>query len=132
MDMKLNEGTLNRPEGDRVLDALMVVSDINNYIRQLKEETTWKKSDKNAITIFKTDHLAIVISCLHENATIIDNVVEGVLTIQVLEGRIKVTVDGGHLDLKQGQIIHIHPGVRHTVEAITEAAILLSNVTDED
>jgi quercetin dioxygenase-like cupin family protein len=130
MDMKYNEGTINRPEGDRVLDGPLVVSDINEYMRQLQEEPAWKKYDRNGITVFKSEKLAIVLTCLHENASIIDNTVDGLLTIQVIQGKVIVRLDDGHLDLKGGQIITIHPGIRHTVEAVTEAAILLTNVTD--
>ena len=38
MEHKRNEATLNRPEGDRVLDASYVFIDINEFTRQLREE----------------------------------------------------------------------------------------------
>jgi len=38
MENKRNEATLNRPEGDRVLDAPYVFVNIPEFIRQLKSE----------------------------------------------------------------------------------------------
>ena len=38
MENKRNEATLNRPEGDRVLDAPYVFINIPEFIRQLKNE----------------------------------------------------------------------------------------------
>ena len=40
MENKRNEATLNRPEGDRVLDAPYVFVSLPEFIRQLKSEET--------------------------------------------------------------------------------------------
>ena len=42
MENKRNEATLNRPEGDRVLDAPYVFINIPEFIRQLKSEEAWQ------------------------------------------------------------------------------------------
>ena len=53
MEEKYNESTLQRPEGDRAVDAPLVDIDLPMFIKQIKEETTWKESDRNAITVLK-------------------------------------------------------------------------------
>jgi hypothetical protein len=50
MEIKRNEATLNRPEGDRVIDAPFVFLDIPEFIHQVKKEKAWKKYDRNGIT----------------------------------------------------------------------------------
>ena len=78
MELKRNEATLNRPEGDRVLDAPYVFMDLDDFVKQLKDEKAWDKNDRNGITIFKTDNLTTVLTCLHKGAEIKDNTVPDV------------------------------------------------------
>ena len=42
---KSNEATPQRLEGDRLLDASLVTMDLNKFIEQLKNESTWKESE---------------------------------------------------------------------------------------
>ena len=127
MEIKRNEATLNRPEGDRVLDALYVFTDLKDAIRQLKDEEAWHKNDRNGITIFKTDNLTMVVTVLHKKAAIKDNTVQGMISIQVIDGKIKVTTIDGDAELKEGQMINLHSNEQHSIEAVSEAAILLTN-----
>ena len=64
MEIKSNHSTGNRPEGDRILDAPYVFSDIPTYLEQLKSEKSWAKNDRNAITVYKSDKITIVIAIL--------------------------------------------------------------------
>ena len=43
MEVKANSATRNRPDGERMLDAPYVFTDIKATIDQLKEEESWKK-----------------------------------------------------------------------------------------
>ena len=65
MEIKRNEATFNRPDGDRVLDGTYVFVDIPSYIRQIKEEKAWEKNDRNGITVFKSENITQVITVLH-------------------------------------------------------------------
>ena len=62
-------------------------------------------------------------------AAIKDNRVDGLVTLQVLEGRIRVTTIDGDFELKEKQLINLHANEPHSIEAVTEAAFLLSNYT---
>ena len=101
MEIKRNEATLNRPDGDRVLDAPYVFMDLNDFTKQLKDEEAWDKNDRNGITIFKTDGLTTVLTCLHKDAGIKDNMVDGLFQVQVLSGKIRVSTDDGDMDMKE-------------------------------
>jgi hypothetical protein len=85
MENKRNEATLNRPEGDRVIDAPYVFINTPEFIRQLMDEEAWQKNDRNSITVFKTSNMTMVLVCLHAKAVLKDNLVDGIVTIQVID-----------------------------------------------
>ena len=130
MELKRNEATLNRPEGDRVIDAPYVFMDLGQFIKQLKNEETWGKNDRNGITIFKTENLTTVLICLHKDAMIKDNSVDGILQVQVLSGKIRVTTADGDIDMEEGEMIVFHPGIGHTIEALKKSSLLLQTINE--
>jgi len=131
MEIKRNEATLNRPEGDRVLDAPYVFIDIPAFVDQLKSEKAWEKNDRNGITVFKSESLTIVVSALQAGARLPDNEVDEFLTIQVLHGDVRVTTQDGDIDMKEKNIVTFHPGVVHTVQAISDTILLITTNKDK-
>ena len=129
MENKRNEATLNRPEGDRVIDAPYVFINTPQFIRQLMDEEAWQKNDRNSITVFKTSNMTMVLVCLHAKAVLKDNLVDGIVTIQVIEGVIKVTIPDGSVDMLAHQVIAFHQLVDHSIEALTDSVLLLTNNT---
>jgi len=126
MQAKHNEATLNRPKGDRVIDAPFVQIDVEKYNRQLKKEPAWEKSDRNSITVFKTIGVTMVITRLHKNASM-NNSVDGLLTIQVMEGSIECMVGTKDTIVEKNQLITVHSGVVHTIKAKEDSLLLLTN-----
>jgi quercetin dioxygenase-like cupin family protein len=127
MEIKRNEATLNRPEGDRVIDAPYVYADIDDFVDQVKDEKAWKKSDRNGITIFKTEGITIVITALKDGAVIKDNTVNGIFTVQVIEGKVRMDTPEGDIVMKKRQLISFHPGVPHSIEAKKDSVLLLTS-----
>lgn len=130
MEIKRNEATFNRPEGDRVLDAPYVFVDIPAFIDQLKSEKAWEKNDRNGITVFKSETLTMVVSALQAAASLPDNDVDEFLTIQVLHGEVRVAAPDGDINMKEKNMITFHPGVGHSVQAITDAILLITTNKD--
>ena len=128
--VKYNDSTLNRPEGERVVDADFVYSDLDVYIHQLKDEKSWTEGDRNAITVFKSDPVTVVLTILKEGATIVDNRIRGFVTIQVMEGQVSVDVSEDHFDAPSGQLITFHPEVQHSITAEKESVLLLTTFHD--
>ncbi len=127
MENKRNEATINRPEGDRVLDAPYVFINIPDFTRQLKSEEAWQKNDRNGITVLKTSRVTMVLTCLHAKAILKDNLVDGIFTIQVIEGIIRVKTPDGDVDMKSGQIMAFHQLVDHSIEALMDSVVLFTN-----
>ena len=129
MEIKNNESTDLRPEGTRLMDAPLVSIDIPEFIKQLKAEATWENSDRNAMTVYKTNGMRIVLIALHEDAILKKHTADGIISVQVLEGEIIFSTDGQPVVIKQGQMIALHKGLPHSVKAIKESVFLLTLTT---
>ena len=129
MEIKNNESTDLRPEGGRLMDAPLVSIDIPEFINQLRAEVTWQNSDRNAITVFKTNGLRIVLIALHEGAVMQEHIAEGMISVQVLEGEIIFSTDGQSVVIRKGQMIALHKSLPHSVKGIKESVFLLTLTT---
>lgn len=129
MEEKFNEATDQRPEGDRVLDAAMVIIDMPSFIEQLKQEAPWKNRDRNAITVFKTNGMRIVLIALHAGAAMKTHTADGIISLQVIDGRMKFNANNRTIELSKGQMLALHKGIQHSVLAIEETIFLLTLTT---
>ncbi len=129
MEIKSNESTDLRPEGTRLMDAPLVSMDIPEFIKQLKAEATWETSDRNAMTVYKTNGMRIVLIALHEEAVMKKHTADGIISVQVLEGEINFSTDGQSVVIRKGQAIALHKGLPHSVKAVKESVFLLTLTT---
>src|SRR5690606_33727345 len=126
---KYNDSTDLRPKGRRLIDAPLVSIDIPEFIKQLKSEVTWQNSDRNAITVFKTNGLRIVLIALHKEAVMQEHATDGIISVQVLEGEINFSIANESKLLRKGEMIALHEGLDHSVKAIKESVFLLTLTT---
>lgn len=126
MKEKSNEATPLRPKGDRIIDATMVTIDLPSLIEQIKQESTWKDGDRNAITVFKTDGMRIVLVGLHKDAEMKPHTAAGIISVQVLEGRIRFATGEQSQGFGKGQMLTLHKGISHSVYAEEESIFLLT------
>lgn len=126
MENKFNEATPQRPEGTRPLDAPIVLIDLNAFRKQIKDEPAWKVSDRNAITMFKSDTFRLVLISLHEGAVLDPHTAKGMISIQVLEGKIKFDTDKESVEMEKGEMLVLHEAISHKVEAKKESTFLLT------
>ena len=126
MENKSNEATPLRPDGDRILNAQLVQMNLQAFIKQIKTETTWQTSDRNSVTIFKSETMRIVLLGLHQNAELKPHKANGVISVQVLQGKINFITDEQSVDLEQGQMIALQENITHAVKALKESFFLLT------
>ena len=129
MDIKFNEATTHRPQGDRIMDAPLVTIDLRSFTKQIKEEKAWEDSDRNAITVFKTNGMRIVLIALHKDAEMATHTADGMISVQVLEGQILFTTEEQSVELGQGEMLALHENVPHSVLAKEETIFLLTLTT---
>ena len=128
MDEKFNEATSQRKQ-DHLLDAPLVSINIPAFIEQLKQESTSKGSDRNSITVFKTNGMRIVLIGLRAGAEMAKHTANGHISVQVLEGLIKFTTDDKSVELGKGQMLALHQSIPHSVLAIQETIFLMTLTT---
>lgn len=129
MSERSNKPTPQRPERQRILDAPMVAIDLNNLITQIKQEQSWKEKDRNAITVFKTDGLNLVLMALHQGAELKKHLAQGIITVQVLEGRIKFVTEDKTVERIKGEMLTLHEKIPHSVLAMEESVFLLTHAS---
>jgi len=132
MDTRSNEATPQRPEGNRMINAPLLEIDLNKFLNQLKEEATWKESDRNSITIFKSDTMRIVLIGLHENTLLKTHKADGIISVQVLDGLMKFTAEEQTVQLEKGQMIALQKKIPHSVLAVKETFFLLTLAIEKE
>ena len=70
--------------------------------------------------------MRIVLIGLHENAEMKPHKTKGVLTVQVLEGKIEFTAAKQNPQLEKGQMIALQDNTIHSVKAVKESFFLLT------
>ncbi len=126
MENKSKDATPLRPDGERILNASLVEMNLFDFIKQIKNETTWTDSDRNSVTIFKSETMRIVLIGLHENAELKPHKANGVISVQVLEGKIEFTAEQQSTQIEKGQMIALQGNITHSVKALTECCFLLT------
>lgn len=128
MEIKHNDATRNRPFGDRPIDAPFVPIDLHGYTQQLMLEEAWQKNDRNAITVFKSDTMTVVLVALHTDTEMKPGNFEGTgtLNLQILEGRLRFVTGHENLEINRGQMIVLHEHIPYSATALEETVCLLT------
>jgi len=124
--IKSNDSTPLRPEGERELDAPMVTMDLFSLTKHIKGEAAYIGGDCNAITIFKSEGMRIVLIAIHEGAEMKTHKAPGIISVQVLEGQIAFKTEKTTITRTAGQLLALHAGIAHSVVAIKESVFLLT------
>jgi quercetin dioxygenase-like cupin family protein len=130
-EIKHNSSTPLRPEGDRLLDADMVLMDLDSFRKQIKLEKAFLDGERNAITLFKSDQLRLILIALHEGAEMKTHTAPGTISVQVLEGFIEFTTPQRTVELAAGQMLALHKEIPHSVLAKEETTFLLTLTLSE-
>jgi hypothetical protein len=128
MEIKYNEATINRPEGDRTIDSPAVLIDIPSCIEQIKSEKAWEDNDRNSITVFKSSGMRIIVGALHKNAEMTTEHPDNILSVQVLKGRLKLHTNEKVIEVEKDQILALHEHIPYKIEAVKKTNFILTVV----
>lgn len=128
MEEKHNNATQRRPEGARPLDAPMIPVDIPKYIAQLQEEDAYQKNGKNAITVFKSDHLTITIIALKEGQEFHPGQSDetAIMSLQVIKGYLVFESVGSVVEISEGSLVTLHHELAFKARATADSVYLLT------
>lgn len=120
------DATHNRPEGARNIDSPVLLVNTSDLVKQLKDENAWQENDRNAITVFKTDKMRIVLVALHKDAKMTTDRPENIFSLQVIKGKVKVTTDFSSTEVEKGMILVLHEQIQYSITALKKSIFLLT------
>jgi len=84
--------------------------------------------DALSYAIVRTPHLELIRSVLHRGRSVPEHQVDGELTLQCIEGRLKVHAHGRTMVLAPGELLFLEGGVPHSIAAEEDSSALLTLV----
>lgn len=122
---KTTDATPQRPNA-HVIDAPLVQANLNQLITQLKQESPWQQSDRNSVTVLKSDTMRIVLIGLHASAELTAHKAPGTISVQVLQGKIEFATGNQRQVMGQGELLSLQENIVHSVKALEESFFLLT------
>jgi quercetin dioxygenase-like cupin family protein len=126
METRYNDATINRPDGNRMIEGPVVFSDLPEISRQLWSEKAYATNELNGITVFKTDNLTTVLTILKKGTHINKNELEGPYSLLVLNGKLSIKTEGEKYKLRTGQMLNLQARVEFSIVAEKETVLLHS------
>ena len=83
-------------------------------------------SGRRAETLLKTPHLRVVLVTMQAGAELHDHAAPGPITVQPLQGKFTLLVEGEERAIAKGALAAVESGARHAVRAIDDGAFLLT------
>ncbi len=83
---------------------------------------------ERSTALFKSEQLEVMRLVLPAGKSLPPHSVPGEITVQCIEGRIDVTIDGQSRPLEAGQMLFLSPGVMHGVVAVQDSSALVTIV----
>lgn len=99
--------------------------DIANQIQHLHQEPYWQ-SGRNSKTIVKYPDFRIVLTAIQGKTTIHEHRAAGRVSVQTVEGRLRMHAGGKEFDLPAGQVLVLDRNIPHDVVALEDSAFLMT------
>ena len=110
----------------RQLAGAVLSFDLAQEIASLQQEESWHQGDRNARTLVQEPGLRVVLTLLKEGARIREHRTDGSVTIQTLQGYVRLETPDETIDLLPGRLLTLRPGVPHDVDGVEQSAFLLT------
>lgn len=85
-------------------------------------------ANAKSTALFKSDQLEVMRLVLAQGRSLPPHRVDGEITVQCLEGRVRFEADGRQVELTAGQLLYLQGGVMHALLALSDASLLVSVV----
>jgi len=83
-------------------------------------------------TLYRHGPLTVALFLFEAGASMSPHRAEGVVTVQVLQGHLKMTAEARTHDLPAGSLLVLAPGVQHDVQAVESSRMLLTVCLDPE
>lgn len=99
---------------------------ISQELQELRQDLARSSGQRTAKTLAKSGGLRVTMVCLEANSSLAPEASAGGATIQVLEGRLRMQVDGTPHELGSGEIMVLEQNLREPIQAAEPTAFLLT------
>ncbi len=117
--------TRGHPGSGRPLHGPVQGFDLEAEVSRLREE---REGRRNAITLRKGEGLSVVLLVMKAGDRLDEHSAPGPISLIVREGRIRFTAADEVVEAGTETVLTCEAGVRHTVEALSDAVCLLNIV----
>jgi quercetin dioxygenase-like cupin family protein len=108
------------------LAAPMLQFDLRIEAEQLRAQDSYPQGSPTGRTLVKEPDLRIVLMALKAGAKLKEHQASGPISIQALDGIIRLRVDQGSVELTPGELLMLESGIPHDVDAVQDAMFLLT------
>lgn len=115
----------------RALAGAQLVFNLAESLAELRQDDAFQRSGRSGRTLVKAGAIRITLTALSDGIDVGTHHAEAPMTLQVLEGGLSYTIDGGRCDLSQGDLLYFGPGQAQDIRARGDTALLLT-ITGED
>ncbi len=110
----------------RPLSGNGLVFRMNDEVQALRQDLTRSSGQRTAKTLAKVGGLRVTLVYLDTNATISPEASDGGATLQVIEGRLRVHVDGSVHEIGPNEVIVFDQNLREPIQAAERSAFLIT------
>jgi quercetin dioxygenase-like cupin family protein len=114
------------PGSERPLHGPLQRFDLGAEAERLMEEGAWQRGQRNSITLRKGEGMNVVLLVMKAGDRLEEHAAPGPLSLSVREGRIRFVVAEEVAEAGADTLLTCDAGVRHTVEALSDAVCLLT------
>lgn len=100
--------------------------DLDSELGDLRRQPAYANLGPSGRTLVKEPDLRIVLIALKAGGQMEEHHASGPISVQVLEGGVRMHLPDGNVELRAGQLLSLQPGIRHDVEAIEDTGFLLT------
>jgi len=112
---------MNPAELDRPMMAFSIAEEVSK-VRGAQNTA----QVKHAAVLAKNEHVRIVLAVLSRGEMLQEHETESQITVSVNRGAIRFNALGEHVDLTEGGLLTLRPGIRHSVLALEDSAFVIT------
>lgn len=95
-------------------------------IAELRQDLARSSGQRSAKTLAKMGGLRLTLVYMEKNATLQPEAHDGGATVQVVEGRLRISTDGTLNELGPGELIVLEQNLREPIQAAERSAFLIT------
>jgi quercetin dioxygenase-like cupin family protein len=115
-----------RPHPEERFAPEQQVFDLDAATRELEDEVRSDPSRLGRKTLYQHGPVTVALFLFPQGSSLPQHVANGLVTIQVIEGRLAIEARGQRHDLPAGRLLVPDPGIEHDVHATQASRMLLT------